>query len=151
METQQFSKEKLDHNNGHKKGDGFTTMCFKGCATSLPPACLMNSAGERKLPWHTHTILTSWPFLYRYRNPSIFFPFGPSPVVDTHGMSSMMFLAAGASLGGLVSIVLFVIASSTNKISQKEHSICKDQPTKHNRSQSLEDILVWLIIWYTSS
>ena len=110
-------KEKLsqiDH-NGHKKGDGFTTMCFKGCVTSLPPACLMNSAGERKLPWHTHTILTSWPFLYRYRNPSIFFPLGSSPVVDTHGMSSMMFLAAGAALGGLVSMDLFVVASNTSK------------------------------------
>ena len=75
----------------------------------------MNSAGDRKLPWHTHTILTSWPFLYRHRNPSTFFPFGPSPVVDTDGMSSMMFLAAGAALGGLVSMDLFVVASNTSK------------------------------------
>ncbi|KAF3502924.1 hypothetical protein F2Q69_00039652 [Brassica cretica] len=79
---------------GHKKGDGFTTMCFKGRATSRPPACLTNSAGVRKLPWHTHTILTSSPFLYLYRNPSIFLPLGPSPVVDTHGMSSIMLRAA---------------------------------------------------------
>nr|GMC57045.1 predicted protein [Ipomoea batatas] len=67
-------------------------ICFNGCATSPPPACFTNSAGDRKLPWQTHTILTSSPFRYLYKNPSIFFPFGPSPLVVTQGMLNIAFL-----------------------------------------------------------
>lgn len=60
-------------------------MCFIGFVTSVPPACLTNSAGVRKLPWQRQTILT-WLLVYLYRNPSIFLPFGPSPVVVTLGI-----------------------------------------------------------------
>lgn len=48
----------------YKMGVGLTTICLRGCGTSPPPACFTNSAGVRKLPWQTHTILTSSPFLY---------------------------------------------------------------------------------------
>lgn len=77
---------------------GFTTMCRSGCVTSPPPACFTNSAGERKVPWHTHIILTSSPFPYRYRIPSIFLPLGPSPFVKTQGISSMAFILCCLSL-----------------------------------------------------
>lgn len=60
-------------------------MCFIGFETSLPPACFTNSAGDKKLPWQTHTILT-WPFMYLYKNPSTLLPFGPSPMVVTLGI-----------------------------------------------------------------
>lgn len=85
----------------YKRGDGLTTICFRGWDTSPPPACLTNSAGERKLPWHTHTILTCSPFRYLYRKPSTRFPLGPNPLVDTQGISTNMFLmisVASASL-----------------------------------------------------
>ena len=77
----------------YKKGpaEGLTTICLSGWATSVPPACLTNSAGERKLPWHTHIILTSSPFPYLYKIPSILLPLGPSPSVKTHGMLSTEF------------------------------------------------------------
>jgi hypothetical protein len=71
-------------------GDGLTTICLSGFETSPPPACFTNSAGVRKLPWHTQTILTSSPFLYLYRKPSILLPLGPSNLDDTIGMSSIM-------------------------------------------------------------
>jgi hypothetical protein len=71
-------------------GDGLTTICLSGFETSPPPACFTNSAGVRKLPWHTQTILTSSPFLYLYRKPSILLPLGPSTLDDTIGMSSIM-------------------------------------------------------------
>jgi len=67
-------------------------MCLRGCATSPPPACLTNSAGERKFPWHTHMILTSSPFPYLYKIPSILLPLGPFPFVNTQGMSSIEFV-----------------------------------------------------------
>ncbi|PON70545.1 hypothetical protein PanWU01x14_079190 [Parasponia andersonii] len=60
-------------------------MCLIGFVTSLPPACLTNSAGERKLPWQTQTMLTC-PLVYLYKNPSILLPLGPSPVVVTLGI-----------------------------------------------------------------
>lgn len=71
---------------------GLITICLRGWATSLPPACFTNSAGERKLPWHTHIIRTSCPLPYLYSIPSILFPLGPSPLVKTHGISSMAFV-----------------------------------------------------------
>ena len=72
--------------------EGFTTICLSGWATSPPPACFTNSAGDRKLPWHTHIILTSSPFPYLYRIPSILLPFGPSPLVKTQGISPIKFI-----------------------------------------------------------
>ncbi|KAJ6318065.1 hypothetical protein OIU76_013582, partial [Salix suchowensis] len=69
--------------------EGFTTMCLRGWSTSLPPACFTNSAGERKLPWQTHMILTSSPLPYLYRMPSTLLPSGPSPFVNTQGISSI--------------------------------------------------------------
>lgn len=74
----------------HEKGAGLTTICRSGFGTSPPPACLTNSAGVRKLPWQTHTILTSSPFLYLYRKPSILLALGPSTLDETIGMSSIM-------------------------------------------------------------
>ena len=62
-------------------------MCLKGCDTSTPPACSTNPAGEKELPWQTHTMLIS-AFVYLYKNPVIVFPFGPFPVVETHGICS---------------------------------------------------------------
>ncbi|MFS7965229.1 hypothetical protein Hanom_Chr09g00759711 [Helianthus anomalus] len=35
-------------------------------------------------PWHAQTIRI-WVPLYRYVTPDIVFPFGPGPVVETHG------------------------------------------------------------------
>ncbi|CAL1360168.1 unnamed protein product [Linum trigynum] len=63
----------------------------------MPPACFTNSAGDKKLPWQTHIILTSSPLPYLYRMPSTRLPFGPSPIVNTQGMSSMA-LVVPASL-----------------------------------------------------
>lgn len=74
------------------EGEGFTVIWRRGWATSPPPACLTNSAGERKVPWHTQTMLTSSPFLYLYKNPSTRRPLGPHPVVDTHGISPITLL-----------------------------------------------------------
>ena len=65
-------------------------MCFKGCDTSTPPACSTNPAGEKELPWQTHTMQISV-FVYLYNNPVIVFPFGPFPVVETHGICSREF------------------------------------------------------------
>lgn len=81
-----------DHHR-NDAGVGFTTMCLSGWATSPPPACLTNSAGVKNLPWHTHTILTSSPFLYLYKKPSILRPLGP-PLVETQGISFIMSLSA---------------------------------------------------------
>ncbi|KAF7050018.1 hypothetical protein CFC21_058440 [Triticum aestivum] len=64
-------------------------MCLIGWATSPPPACATNSAGVRKLPWHTHTILTSSALLYWYRKPSILSPLR-SPLVYTTGIFRTM-------------------------------------------------------------
>lgn len=58
-------------------------MCLRGFATSFPPACLTNSAGERKLPWQAHKMPT-WPCLYLYRTPSVFLP--SAPMVLTEGI-----------------------------------------------------------------
>lgn len=65
--------------------EGTTIMWRNGWAVSVPPACLMNSAGEKEAPWQTHMMLTSL-LVYRYRKPVMVFPFGPSPVVDTQGI-----------------------------------------------------------------
>lgn len=69
------------------EGEVFTVIWRRGWATSPPPACLTNSAGVRKVPWHTQTMLTSSPFLNLYKNPSTRRPLGPHPVVDTYGIS----------------------------------------------------------------
>lgn len=52
---------------------------------STPPACSTKPAGEKKLPWHTHMMLTS-DFVYLCRNPVMVRPLGPFPVVETHGI-----------------------------------------------------------------
>ena len=84
----------------HRKEEeeGFITICLSGWVTSPPPACLTNSAGERKVPWHTHIILTSSPFPYLYRMPSTLLPLGPSPFVKTQGISSIAFIPTSFTL-----------------------------------------------------
>lgn len=47
-------------------------------------ACWMNSSGDRWDPWQAQTI-RSWVALYLYVTPDIVLPFGPGPVVLTHG------------------------------------------------------------------
>lgn len=70
------------------EGEVLTTICRRGRSTSPPPPCLTNSAGVKKLPWQMHMILTSSPLPYLYRIPSTRLPVGPSPLVNTHGMSN---------------------------------------------------------------
>lgn len=52
---------------------------------STPPACSTKPGGEKKLPWHTHMMLTS-DFVYLCKNPVTVRPFGPFPVVETQGI-----------------------------------------------------------------
>lgn len=79
---------------GNQSTGGRTTICLRGCSTSPPPPCLTNSAGVKKLPWQTHTIFSSSHFVYLYKNPSIFLPFTPSPLVVTRGMSANILFKA---------------------------------------------------------
>ena len=83
-----------------------TWMCFMGLATSLPPACFTNSAGVRKLPWHTHTMQTC-PFMYLYKNPSTFLPFGPSPIVVTLGIVRITSIPPSPSINPFETLHLF--------------------------------------------
>lgn len=94
----------------HSKGEalGFMTICLRGWATSVPPACLTNSAGEWKLPWQTHIILTSSPLLYLYSIPSTLLPLGPSPLVKTHGMFSNVFVPVSFSFARLFAASSFL-------------------------------------------
>lgn len=61
-------------------------MLLSGLATWPPPACSTNCAGLKKLPWHTHLILTSSTLLYSYSQPTALLPLG-SPMVHTNGIS----------------------------------------------------------------
>lgn len=85
-----------------ENGEGLTTICLSGFDTSPPPACFTNSAGVRKLPWQTQTILTSSPFLYLYRKPSILLALGPSTLDETIGMSSIIIFLISLQLLVLV-------------------------------------------------
>jgi hypothetical protein len=76
----------------HKNSDGclLMTMWRSGWARSStpPPACFTNSAGVKKLPWHTHTIRTSFALPNLYRNPSMRRALGHSSRENTIGISS---------------------------------------------------------------
>nr|BAJ91403.1 predicted protein [Hordeum vulgare subsp. vulgare] len=61
-------------------------MLLSELATWPPPACSTNCAGLKKLPWHTHLILTSSTLLYSYSQPTALLPLG-SPMVHTNGIS----------------------------------------------------------------
>lgn len=82
-------------------GEGTMVICRRGCVTSTPPACSTNWAGEKKLPWHTHMMLTS-DFVYLYKNPVMVRPLGPLPVAETQGICRIEAAPSRPVGGGLI-------------------------------------------------
>lgn len=136
------------------KAEGITVMCLSGCETSVPPACCTNSAGENVLPWQTQTMLTS-ELVYLYKKPLTVFPFGPFPLVETHGIcgsavgGGVIFLLRDWGLGGFpVMSILVSINELGLGFSVVEMDSSNWSDSKPGLASSLSSWWSMLLVWW---